>query len=199
MIQINTRDLKLICQNIIDLKIKIDVYDEISGEHLDTLECGIINGSSSIDAESDVRRTFCVTAVPLKNKFLTVNRDGIIWLNRIIKIQIGILDRISGQWHWYKQGTYVFANTTANYDAANNQITMNCSDLMTKLDGTKNGQLGALIIKYPAYEEDSETGQIIKYNYIRDAVITTLTQLGKITDYEIDDIGEFKGDRKSVV
>ena len=193
MIQINTRDLKLICQNIIDLKIKIDVYDEISGEHLDTLECGIINGSSSIDAESDVRRTFCVTAVPLKNKFLTVNRDGIIWLNRIIKIQIGILDRISGQWHWYKQGTYVFANTTANYDAANNQITMNCSDLMTKLDGTKNGQLGALIIKYPAYEEDSETGQIIKYNYIRDAVITTLTQLGKITDYEIDDIGEFKG------
>ena len=56
MIQINTRDLKLICQNIIDLKIKIDVYDEISGEHLDTLECGIINGSSSIDAESDVRR-----------------------------------------------------------------------------------------------------------------------------------------------
>ena len=58
---------------------------------------------------------------------------------------------------------------------------MNCADLMAKLDGTKNGQSGALIIQYPAYAEDSATGQIIQYNYIRDAVITTLTQLGKIT------------------
>lgn len=193
MIQINTRDLKIIAQNILDLRLKIDVYNEKNGEHLDTLECGIVNGSSSIDAESDVRRTFCVTAVPLKNKYLTVSRDGIIWLNRIIKIQIGILDRVYNTWHWYKQGCYVFSNTSATYDSTTNQITMNCSDLMTKLDGTKNGQLGALMIQYPAYEEDPVTGEIIKYNYIRDAVIATLSQLGKISEYEIDDIGELKG------
>ena len=193
MIQINTRDLKLICQNVIDLRIKIDVYDERSGDYLDTIECEIINGTSSINAESDVRRTFCCTVLPLKNKYLTVNKNGIIWINRILKIQIGILDRVNKQWYWYKQGDYVFSNISATYDSTTNQITINCSDLMTKLDGTKNGQLGALIIQYPAYEEDPETGEIIKYNYIRDAIITTIKQLGKITKYEIDDIGEFKG------
>ena len=193
MTQINTGDLELIRQNIMDVRIKIDVYDEINGDHLDTLECGVINGSSGIDAESDVRRSFCVTAVPVKNKFLTVNKNGIIWMNRIIKMQIGISDRVHNQWRWYQQGVYVFQNTSATYDATTNQITMNCADLMAKLDGTKNGQSGALIIQYPAYAEDSATGQIIQYNYIRDAVITTLTQLGKITEYEIDEIGEFKG------
>ncbi len=192
MTQINTKDLKLICQNIIELRIKIDIYDEINDTYLDTLECEIINGTSTINAESDVRRTFCVTAVPLKNKYLTVSNDGIIWINRILKIQIGVLDRVYNQWYWYKQGDYVFSNISANYDSTTNQITINCSDLMTKLDGTKNGQLGALIIQYPAYEEDPTTGEIIKYNYIRDAIITTLTQLGKITKYEVDDIGEFK-------
>lgn len=193
MTQINTGDLELIRQNIMDVRIKIDVYDEINGDHLDTLECGVINGSSGIDAESDVRRSFCVTAVPVKNKFLTVNKNGIIWMNRIIKMRIGISDRVHNQWRWYQQGVYVFQNTSATYDATTNQITMNCADLMAKLDGTKNGQSGALIIQYPAYAEDSATGQIIQYNYIRDAVITTLTQLGKITEYEIDEIGEFKG------
>ncbi len=193
MTQINIKDLKLILQNVLDIRIKIDLYDERDGSYLDTLECGIINGTSSIDANSDVRRTFSVTAIPLKSKYIIANKDGIIWINRIVKIQIGILDRITNQWNWYKQGTYVFSNTSANYDTTNNQITINCSDLMTKLNGTKNGQLGALMIQYPAYVEDTLTGEIIKYNYIREAIITTLSQLGQISEYEIDDIGEFKG------
>ena len=193
MIQLNTHDLKLITQNIIDIRVKIDVYDERNNIHLDTLECGIINGTSSINAESNVRRTFSLTAIPLKNKHLTVNKDGLIWINRIIKIQIGIYDRIYSQWHWYKQGSYVFSNTSATYDSSTNQIVIECYDLMSKLDGTKNGQLGALSIQYPAYEADQETGEIIKINYIRDAFITTLTQLGKISEYEIDEIGELKG------
>ena len=193
MIQLNTHDLKLITQNIIDIRVKIDVYDERNNIHLDTLECGIINGTSSINAESDVRRTFSLTAIPLKNKHLTVNKDGLIWINRIIKIQIGIYDRIYSQWHWYKQGSYVFSNTSATYDSSTNQIVIECYDLMSKLDGTKNGQLGALSIQYPAYEADQETGEIIKINYIRDAFITTLTQLGKISEYEVDEIGELKG------
>lgn len=193
MMQVNTRDLKIIAQNILDIRMKIDIYDEQNGEHLDTLECGLINGSSSIEAESDVRRSFSATAVPLKNRYLAVDKDGIIWPNRIVKIQIGIQDNVWNQWHWYRQGTYVFSNTTANYDSASNQITMSCSDLMTKLDGTKSGQLGALTITFPAYEADPVTGQIVKYNSIRDAIITALTRLGKVTEYEIDEIGEFKG------
>ena len=63
---------------------------------------------------------------------------------------------------------------------------------MKKLDGTKNGQLGALIISYPAYKENEETGEVIEYNIIRNAVIETLEKLARITNHRIDDIGEYK-------
>ena len=44
-----------------------------------------------------------------------------------------------------------------------------------------------------SYEEDINTGEVIKYNYIRDAVITTLLQLGKQKEsqIEVDHIGEY--------
>ena len=193
MIQINTQDFKIIKQNIIDIRLKIKIYDERNGDYIGELECGVINGTENINAESDIRRTCSITAIPLKNKYLIVDKDGILWMNRIFKMEIAILDRVQNLWYWYKQGDYILSNTSVSYDGTTNQITINCSDLMTKLDGTKNGQLGDLQIVYPAYEEDKETGEVIKYHYIRDAIITTLTQLGKMTEYEIDDIGEFKG------
>lgn len=178
---------------MLDLRLKIDIYDRLTNEHLDMLECGLINGTISIDAQSDIRTTASLTAVPVKNKRLHLDRDSIIWLNRLAKIQIGIYDIPNRQWHWYKQGDFVFTNYGINYDATTNEISLSLADKMALLDGTKNGQLGALSISYPAYEEDINTGEVIKYNYIRDAVITTLSQFGGITDYEIDDIGEFKG------
>lgn len=190
---INANDIKIIRQRILDLRIKIDIYDKNTNEHLDQFECGLINGNITINAESDVRTTMTLAAVPVKNKRLRLGRDSIIWLNRIAKASIGIYDIPNQKWHWYEQGDFVFSSYGITYDAATNELSLSASDKMALLDGTKNGQLGALIISYPAYEEDMDTGEVIKYNYIRDAVITTLTQLGKITDYEVDDIGEFKG------
>jgi hypothetical protein len=191
--QLNTRDLKIISQPVINIRLRIDVYDETTGAHLDQLECGLINGTFSIDSQSDIRRTFNIEATPIKNKRLEINEDGIIWLNRIIRAQIGIYDRVYQNWVWYQQGYYNITDSSVTYDATTNQITINCSDFMCKLDGTKNGQVGALSVVYPAYEEDETTGEVLKYNYIRDAVIATLEQMGHITDYEVDDIGEFKG------
>jgi hypothetical protein len=192
MYQLNTADIRLISQPVMDIRLKIDVYNDITGEHLDQLECGLVNGTSSISSESDVRRTFSITAVPVNNSRLAVSKDGILWLNRYFIIQVGIYDMVSGKWNWYEQGKYIISSTSSNYDATTNEITIDCSDFTAKLDGTKNGQLGALTISYPAYEEDEVTGEVIKYNLIRDAVITTLTQMGGITDYEVDDIGEYK-------
>ena len=196
MIQVNTRDLKVISQPVLDLRVKIDVYNEQTREHLDQLECGIIECSFNIDANSDIRRNFSLSGVPLKNKRLTVNKDGIIWLNRIIKVHLGIYDNHYHEWRWYKQGTYIISDSDATFDATTNIININCNDLWANLNGDRNGQVGgAEKIVFTAYEEDIETGEVIKYNKIRDAVITTLVQLGKLkeSDIEIDDIGEFKG------
>lgn len=194
MISISPTDVELLKQSILDLRVKIIIYHEITGEYMDEIDCGIISGSSSISAESDVRRTFSLECTPVDNQRLMVNEEGIIWLNRIIHLQIGIMDTRTRVYTWYDQGRYVFTNMSATYDATTNTISLSCNDLVAKLDGTKNGQVGgAATIEYPAYEEDEDTGEVIHYNYIRDAVITTLQRLSFVTDYEIDDIGEYKG------
>lgn len=196
MYQINSRDIKIIQYNKLDIRVKIDVYDEQNGDHLEQLECGIISASLSVNAESDIRRTASLTLVPVKNKRLRLEKDSIIWINRIIKLQIGVYDIHYRKWNYYNAGIYVFTNYGATYDATTNQISLSLSDLWSNFDGSRNGQVGgAETISYPAYEEDPDTGEVIKYNYIRDAVITTLLQLGKLKEsqLEIDDIGEFKG------
>ena len=196
MIQVNTNDLRLITQRQLNIRVKIDVYDERNNNHLDQLECGVINATFSISADSDVRRTSSLTVVPVKNKRLRFEKDGIIWMNRIIKMQIGIEDIRNREYVYYKNGTYVFMNYGATYDALNNQIELSLSDLWANFDGSRNGEIGgAETISFPAYEEDPDTGEVIKYNYIRDAIITTLLQLGKLKEsqLEMSEIGEFKG------
>ena len=192
MIQITNRDKKLITQNILELRFKMEIYDD-DNHILDTLEGGVVGGSLSINADSDVRRTFNVDIIPNRQFDIRIKENNLIWINRKVKLYIGINDKLRNEYIWYPQGVYVFTNTSINYDATTNQASVSCSDMVVKLDGTKNGQLGQQIIKFPAYEEDEETGEVIKYNYIRDQIIITLDQLGRIKDYNIDDVGEYKG------
>ena len=192
MIQITNRDKKLITQNILELRFKMEIYDD-DNHILDTLEGGVVGGSLSINADSDVRRTFNVDIIPNRQFDIRIKENNLIWINRKVKLYIGINDKLRNEYIWYPQGVYVFTNTSISYDATTNQVNVSCSDMVVKLDGTKNGQLGQQIIKFPAYEEDEETGEVIKYNYIRDQIIITLDQLGRIKDYNIDDVGEYKG------
>ncbi len=191
MIQVTNDDLRITLQKNISIKVQIDVYDDSTNKLIDSV-LGKISGSSNINAESDIRRTFNVDIIPDKKLHTTVSQNGLIWMNRMAKLKIGIYDRRIKNYRWYKQGDYYFMDTSATYDITNNQLTLNCSDKMCKLDGTKNGQLGALTTVFPAYKENEETGEVLEYYYIRNAVITVLRQLAKITDYNVDDIGEYK-------
>lgn len=196
MYQINTRDLKIIKYNIHNIRVKIDVLDEKNWNIIEQLECGVVNCSFSISAESDIRRTANLDVVPIKNKFLRLQPNSIIWMNRIVRLYIGIYDMHYQRWVYYPNGVYVFTDYGATYNATTNTISLSLSDLWTNLDGSRNGQIGGSEkIIYPAYEEDIDTGEVIKYNYIRDAVITTLLQLGKLKEsqLQIEEIGEFKG------
>lgn len=194
MYNISVSDVELLKQSIIDLRVRITIYHEVTGEYMDQLECGIISGSCTVSAESDVRRTFSLECTPIDNDRLIVSEEGIIWLNRIIKLEIGILDTRDQVYVWYEEGRYVFTNMSATFDATTNTISLSCNDLVAKLDGTKNGQIcGANTNEYPAYDEDEETGQVIQYNYIRKVIQEILDKLTFITDSELDEIGEYKG------
>ena len=172
------------------LDLKIEVLDSFSGKVIDTIN-GAVSGSMSINSESDVRRTTNFIVQPTLTEHLRLTEDSLLWLNKDIRMFVGLYNCRTKQYKYYPLGCYVYTDTSGTYDAVTNSLTINCGDFMKKLDGTKNGQLGALIIKYPAYEEDEETGEPIKYNIIREAVIETLEKLARITNHRIDDIGEF--------
>ena len=85
MMAINTENIRLITQPIVETRVKIDVYDERNGNHIETWECGIISATFSISAESDIRRSCNLEVVPNKNKHIRLEKNELIWINRIIK------------------------------------------------------------------------------------------------------------------
>lgn len=174
------------------LKLKIEVLNS-NRTIIGNLECGLQSGSMSINGESDIRRTANFTIQPTLKERIKLTESSLLWLNKDIRISVGLYNPRTRQYKYYPLGCYVYTDTSGTYDAATDNLTINCADFMKKLDGTKNGQLGALIISFPAYKENKETGNVVEYYTIRNAVIETLEKLAGITNHRIDDIGVYKG------
>ncbi len=189
---ITQEDLLIVLQHSADphLRLKIEVLD--SGQKIiDTLNCGLTGGSVSISGESDIRRTASFVIQPTPKDKIKLTENSLLWLNKDIRISVGLYNARTKQYKYYPLGYYVYTDTSGTYDATADSLSVNCADFMKKLDGTKNGQLGTLIISYPAYKENEETGEVIEYNIIRNAVIETLERLAHITNHRIDDIGGY--------
>lgn len=189
---ITQEDLLIVLQHASNpcLRLKTDVLDK-NGKIIGTLEWGLQGGSMSINGQSDIRRTANFVVQPTLKEKIKLTENSLLWLNKDIRMSVGLYNPRSKQYKYYPLGCYVYTDTSGIYDATTDNLIINCADFMKKLDGTKNGQLGALIISYPAYKENEETGGVIEYNIIRNAVIETLEKLARITNHRIDDIGEF--------
>lgn len=189
--QITQEDLLTVLRHSADpgLQLNIEVLD--AGQKvISTLNCAVLSGNMTISGDADVRRTASFIAQPTWKEQMKLTENSLLWLNKDIRLSIGLYNAGDRQYRYYPLGHYVYTDTAGTYDAAANQLTINCSDFMKKLDGTKNGQLGALLLSYPACEQNPETGEIIRHNTIRSAVIETLEHLAGITNHKIDDIGE---------
>lgn len=148
-------------------------------------------GSIATDSSSYNRRTYSFTLFP-SDQGINVGEHCRIWINKQAKVLLGLKTPKMSDYKWYPLGVFVFTDTSSTYNVSENSLTVNCGDRMTQLDGTLNGEVGALTTTIPAYEEDSE-GNPTKYNIIRDVLISLMTQLGNVKRYIIDDIGEYKG------
>lgn len=186
-------DLLIVLQHSANpmMKLNIDVLDA-KQKIIGTLNCSLTGGSMSINGESDVRRTASFVVQPSLKERIKLTENSLLWLNRDIRLSVGLYDQRAKQYKYYPLGYYVYTDTSGTYDAAANNLTIQCADFMKKLDGTINGQSGALVVSYPACQENETTGEVLQYNTIRSAVIRTLEQSAGITNHRIDDIGEYK-------
>lgn len=83
-------------QNYRELYAKINLMD-LKFNVLDSLE-GVVVGepSFSISSDSDIRRTCNISLIPKDSSF-DIKEGGKIWLDKMIKIYIGIKDLITNE------------------------------------------------------------------------------------------------------
>lgn len=149
---ITTQDLRYTRKNVLEPRIKIDVYT-MDNKHMDTIQGGLVEGSLSIAADSDVRRTITASFNPNRQFDAKIAEGRYLWIDKYVLLYIGFHNSVKDEDIWYAQGKYIFTDASITYDATNNQISINASDLVVKLNDTVNGALGQQIIEYPAYEQ----------------------------------------------
>lgn len=190
MIDITQEDYNLLKQSEIELRMRIYVLNK-DGTVLKNIDYVIDGGNLNNDNSSIMRRSFSVT-LSIDDGYSGLYEESIEWLNKDLQVFIGILNKRTNEYKWYPQGFYVIANANMSNNEAARSISISCNDFMAKLDGTKNGQIGALITKIPAYTEDA-LGNPLVYTVIKDAMKQVLSQIAGITKFVVDDIGEYKG------
>lgn len=179
-------DKETLLQNSLNFKIRLYITDR-NKNILDEVSGVIGGGSSAIDSDSDIRRTFSVT---VKLDGLTDGIEDRItgWLGYHFNLQVGIYSLRTQEYLYYPCGYFTITESSTVYDAVTNTLTLNLSDLMAELNGARNGQIGgAPTILIPVENEDGTK------NIIRDVLTGIVTQQGGIPDHIIGDIGAYNG------
>ena len=117
---------------------------------VNSLEGKAIDGSISIDATSDIRRT-CNLRFVLDNSSFNVQAGGQIWLDKLIRINIGIFDIITQEISWTNMGIFLINKPTYYYDASTRTMSFQGVDLMAKMTGLRNGYISEL-----SFDEEKE-------------------------------------------
>ena len=59
----NSDDISIIKQHLLDIRFRFEIFDK-NDIYIDEITGSVVNGNGSIDAESDIRRTFTVNVHP---------------------------------------------------------------------------------------------------------------------------------------
>lgn len=164
---------RVVKQNIRNIRLRIQLLNE-KFQVVDNLEGNCTDGNVTINADSDIRRTCNITMVVTDASF-EVNPGGKIWMDKYIKVFVGVDNLITGETNWINMGIYLINNPTRKYDASTNTLTFQALDLVSKLTGLRNGYINGVPTIIPAGES------------IREAMISTITQLGGFSNYVIAD------------
>lgn len=160
-------------QTIRNQTIKVELLD-FDLRTVGELSGNVIEGNVSIDANADIRRTCEVSCVVTDSSF-DVKSGSKIWLDKYIRLLVGIDELFSGEITWFNYGIYLINAPTWSYDAENNTLTFEGLDLTAKMTGERNGYLEGIPVIIP------------QGSNVREAMISTITQLGGFNQYIIDE------------
>lgn len=159
-------------QNIQSRYIRLELLN-YQFQTVDTIEGVCKNGNINISANSDIRRTGNIELV-INNSTFEVSAGGKIWLDKYIKVWIGLMSLITGEIEYTNCGVYIIDAPSYNFDPSTNTLSLSLLDLMAKLTGIRNGYLPGTPVVLSAGEN------------IRQTIIDTLA-LGGFTKYVVEE------------
>lgn len=171
-INITSNQFRSVMQNMQNRYVRIELLN-YQMQTVDLLEGVCTSGSISIDANADIRRTCDLTLV-INNSSFNVESGGRIWLDRYIRIWVGIVSLITGEIEYINCGVYIIDAPSYKYDPSTNTLSLTLLDLMAKLTGLRNGYLPGVPVILKADEN------------IREAIIDTL-ELGGFNKYVVEE------------
>lgn len=184
---ITEEDKSLVAQGSVDYKYRLYIVDS-NKNVLDEIEGMSSIGNYNINGDSEVRRVTSFTLL-LDNYYMdkSIEKRLLFWIGYNFKLEIGIKSLRTDDFKWYECGYYTITEGNTTYNATENSITLNLSDFYSNLNGDRNGQVGgAPTIEIPIKDDNDN------YFTIKQVTEGILKDNG-ITDYIVDDIGEFYG------
>lgn len=173
MVNINQDMYNVTKQSIRNRYAKIEVLNK-DFLVVDDFIGNIIDGNVSIDANSDIRRTCSINLIVTDSSF-EIKPDGKIWLDKYVRIFVGITNMQNDEIVWFNQGIFLINAPSWNYNGANNTVSFQGLDLMAKLTGLRNGNLEGIPTVIP------------QGSNVRNVIISILTQLTSFKKYAIDE------------
>lgn len=126
-------------QTIRNLHIKIDLLD-FNFFVVNNIEGNALDGSVSINANSNIRRTCNISFVVTDSSF-DIKPGGQIWLDKYIQLYIGIDDIRTQSISWTNLGVFLINEPSYIYNSSTKTMSFQCVDLMAKLTGLRNGEI----------------------------------------------------------
>lgn len=128
-------------QNVRNLSCKVQLLD-YDYTVVDELSGVVISYSFSTSASSNIRRTGTISLTPYKQEeYYRIQQGSKIWMDKYIKIYMGIQDYHSGEYAWTNMGMFLINNPSQIVSSTNNTITLQLVDLMVNLTGARKGYL----------------------------------------------------------
>lgn len=166
------KDIDILKQSVKEIYVRLELLNR-NKKILTNIEGDLISDSITVDAESDIRRTYSCELKYTKSNWNNVTKYK-LFIYYIVP-WIGIKHIRSQEILWYKLGTFMFDNRSFNYNESSSSLSIQCLDLMSSLNGTLGGELKDQKIK------------IEVENNIRDVIIGILKECD-ITEYNICEI-----------
>jgi hypothetical protein len=179
---ITQRDKNIVNQGVKELFVTIELLNQ-DMKVVDVIEGNLISDSFSVDAESDVRRTYSMELL-VTNSSLFIGEDKRIWMDKYIRPYVGIKEARTNEIVKYLKGTYTILDGNYSFDATTHQLSLSCSDLMSEINGERNGAIKDAI----RFEEGADVRELIvdllKETNVRKYILSDLD--GVITPHEIE-------------